>query len=129
MRALEIFATDEGGRFRAALAVESKPSTIQGVFVFRERRSFTERIDQRVEEMFREGVVEEVARVGEVSTTAAKTLGLEQIRALARKEKSSSSECVASIQQATRRYAKRQLTWFRRQTNFEPLNLSLQGSR
>jgi tRNA dimethylallyltransferase len=34
-------------------------------------------------------------------------------------------KCVAQIQQATRRYAKRQLTWFRHQTNFEPLNLSL----
>jgi len=32
---------------------------------------------------------------------------------------------MAAIQQATRRYAKRQLTWFRRQTNFSPLNLSL----
>jgi tRNA A37 N6-isopentenylltransferase MiaA len=32
---------------------------------------------------------------------------------------------VAAIQQATRRYAKRQLTWFRRQLSFEPLNLSL----
>jgi tRNA dimethylallyltransferase len=31
---------------------------------------------------------------------------------------------MAEIQQATRRYAKRQLTWFRRQTNFLPLNLS-----
>jgi tRNA dimethylallyltransferase len=35
------------------------------------------------------------------------------------------TQCVAAIQQATRRYAKRQLTWFRRQTNFSPLNLSL----
>ena len=34
-------------------------------------------------------------------------------------------QCIAQIQQATRRYAKRQLTWFRRQTNFLPLNLSL----
>jgi tRNA dimethylallyltransferase len=34
------------------------------------------------------------------------------------------TQCVAAIQQATRRYAKRQLTWFRRQTNFSPLNLS-----
>jgi tRNA dimethylallyltransferase len=34
-------------------------------------------------------------------------------------------QCIAAIQQATRRYAKRQLTWFRRQTNFSPLNLSL----
>ena len=39
--------------------------------------------------------------------------------------KKSIQQCVAAIQQATRRYAKRQLTWFRRQTNFQPLNLSL----
>jgi tRNA A37 N6-isopentenylltransferase MiaA len=32
---------------------------------------------------------------------------------------------VAKIQQNTRNYAKRQLTWFRNQTNFESLNLSL----
>jgi len=37
----------------------------------------------------------------------------------------STLQCVAAIQRSTRRYAKRQLTWFRRQTNFEPLNLSL----
>jgi tRNA dimethylallyltransferase len=35
------------------------------------------------------------------------------------------SQCIAQIQQATRRYAKRQLTWFRHQSNFESLNLSL----
>jgi tRNA A37 N6-isopentenylltransferase MiaA len=34
------------------------------------------------------------------------------------------SECIAAIQQKTRRYAKRQLTWFRQQFNFETLNLS-----
>jgi tRNA A37 N6-isopentenylltransferase MiaA len=39
----------------------------------------------------------------------------------------SEPECIARIQQATRRYAKRQLTWFQRQDNFEPLNLSSHG--
>jgi len=34
-------------------------------------------------------------------------------------------QCIAVIQQVTRRYAKRQLTWFRHQTNFPPLNLSV----
>ena len=37
----------------------------------------------------------------------------------------SEAECIAAIQQATRRYAKRQLTWFRRQLTLESLNLSL----
>jgi tRNA A37 N6-isopentenylltransferase MiaA len=36
----------------------------------------------------------------------------------------SPAQCREQIQQATRRYAKRQLTWFRLQTSFEPLNLS-----
>jgi tRNA dimethylallyltransferase len=71
-----------------------------GVFVFRDRQELYERINQRVEMMFERGVIEEVRTAGETSQTA------------------------SQIQQATRRYAKRQLTWFRRQTNFSPLNLS-----
>ncbi|PYJ20257.1 MAG: hypothetical protein DME99_10505 [Verrucomicrobia bacterium] len=51
-------------------------------------------------------------------------IGLREIRQLL-DGKISTSQCIAAIQQATRRYAKRQLTWFRRQTNFEQLNLSL----
>ena len=54
-------------------------------------------------------------------------IGIRDIRAhLA--GKISRAECVAKIQQATRRYAKRQLTWFSRQTSFEALNLSLRGA-
>jgi tRNA A37 N6-isopentenylltransferase MiaA len=37
----------------------------------------------------------------------------------------SRAQTIAQIQQATRHYAKRQLTWFRGQSSFEPLNLSL----
>jgi tRNA dimethylallyltransferase len=51
-------------------------------------------------------------------------IGLSEVRELLA-GRMSILQCVATIQQATRRYAKRQLTWFRRQTNFEPLNLSL----
>jgi tRNA dimethylallyltransferase len=97
-----------------------------GVFVFRERDEMYARIDQRVIAMFAGGVVDEVRALGEVGETAAQTLGLRHIRDLIA-EKISEAECIAAIQQATRRYAKRQLTWFRRQTSFEPLNLSSQG--
>jgi tRNA dimethylallyltransferase len=74
--------------------------------------------------MFREGVKEEVAGLGPVSETADKTLGLNEVRQML-EGKLSSSDCIAQIQQATRRYAKRQLTWFRRQITLETLNLSL----
>jgi tRNA dimethylallyltransferase len=97
-----------------------------GVFVFRERAELYERIDRRVEKMFAEGVVEEVRALGDLGSTAEKALGLREIRALLAGE-TSETECVAKIQQATRRYAKRQLTWFQRQSTFEPLNLSLHG--
>ena len=95
-----------------------------GVFVFRERDEIYERINRRVEAMFENGVIEEARNAGAMSETASKMIGLREIRELL-DGKMSILQCVAAIQQATRRYAKRQLTWFRRQTNFQPLNLSL----
>jgi tRNA dimethylallyltransferase len=94
-----------------------------GVLVTRERIELYARINQRVEEMFAAGVVEEVRAVKDLGPTAEKTLGVREIRALLAGE-ISEAECIAKIQQATRRYAKRQLTWFQRQTNFASLNLS-----
>ena len=94
-----------------------------GVLITRERIELYARINQRVEEMFAAGVVEEVRAVKDLGPTAEKTLGVREVRALLAGE-ISQAECIAEIQQATRRYAKRQLTWFRRQTNFTPLNLS-----
>jgi tRNA A37 N6-isopentenylltransferase MiaA len=96
----------------------------QGVFVFRDREELYRRIDNRVEMMFASGVIDEVRAAGALSLTAEKMIGLREIRQLLDR-KISVSECIATIQRATRRYAKRQLTWFRHQTNFALLNLSL----
>jgi len=95
-----------------------------GVFILRDREELYARINRRVEAMFENGVIEEVRAGGEVSSTASQMIGFREIRQLLNGEMSI-SQCIAAIQQATRRYAKRQLTWFRRQTNFSPLNLSL----
>ena len=95
-----------------------------GVFVFRERDELYDRINRRVEAMFENGVLEEARNASAMSETASKMIGLREIRELL-DGKMSILQCVAAIQQATRRYAKRQLTWFRQQTNFQPLNLSL----
>jgi tRNA dimethylallyltransferase len=95
-----------------------------GVFVFRDREELYGRINRRTERMFEDGVIEEVRAAGEVSATASQMIGFREIRQLLKGEMSI-PQCVAAIQQANRRYAKRQLTWFRRQTNFSPLNLSL----
>ncbi|HET9418939.1 MAG TPA: tRNA (adenosine(37)-N6)-dimethylallyltransferase MiaA [Chthoniobacterales bacterium] len=94
-----------------------------GVFVLRGRAELYDRINRRVEAMFNRGIIEEVRAVGAMSETASKMIGVREIRQLLA-GKMSMLQCIAAIQQATRRYAKRQLTWFRRQTNFPPLNLS-----
>jgi tRNA dimethylallyltransferase len=96
----------------------------EGVFVFRERDDLYQRINLRVEKMFDAGVIEEVRAASATSETASKMIGFGDIRDLL-DGKMSIPQCVAAIQRATRRYAKRQLTWFRRQTNFQSLNLSL----
>ena len=106
------------------LSRASHSEAATGIFVFRDRNDLYQRINRRVEKMFDAGVIEEVRAAGATSETASKMIGLCEIRDLL-DGKMSIPQCVAAIQQATRRYAKRQLTWFRRQTNFQSLNLSL----
>jgi tRNA dimethylallyltransferase len=101
----------------------ARTAAVTGVFVFRDRTDLYQRIDRRVEMMFGNGVVDEVRAAGAMSETASKMIGLREIRELL-DGKISVPQSIAAIQRATRRYAKRQLTWFRRQTNFQPLNLS-----
>ena len=125
IRALEICLLS--GRPASGQRTTAPEEPSAGVLLFRDRDELYGRINSRVEKMFATGVVDEVCAVGTVSATAAQTLGLRQIQELIA-GRISERECITSIQQATRRYAKRQLTWFSRQTNFEPLNLSRLGS-
>jgi tRNA dimethylallyltransferase len=113
-----IVATDVVRAPRSATA-----ATACGVLLLRDRGDLYQRINERVNAMFRAGVEEEVRALPEVGPTAASALGLKEIRALIAGQ-ISREECIAKIQQATRRYAKRQLTWFRHQTTFPQLNLT-----
>jgi tRNA dimethylallyltransferase len=124
IRALEICSlTGKPASAQRLYEDASHSESATGVFVFRERQELYERINQRVEMMFERGVIEELRTAGGTSATASQMIGLREIRELLAGKKSL-PQCIAEIQQATRRYAKRQLTWFRRQSNFSPLNLS-----
>ena len=124
VRALEIcFLTDKPVSAQNVCKGAFHSEAATGLFVFRDRQELYDRINQRVEMMFERGVIEEVRTAGTTSPTASQMIGFRQIRELIDRKKSR-PQCIAEIQQATRRYAKRQLTWFRRQTNFLPLNLS-----
>src|SRR5262249_54784677 len=128
VRALEIcLLTGKPASVVAGIGDPDRPGSAiptTGVFVFRDREELYARINQRVEAMFENGVIEEVRAAGPMSVTASQMIGLRDIRELLA-GRMSLLQCIAQIQQSTRRYAKRQLTWFRRQTNFLPLNLSL----
>src|SRR4051812_23647729 len=122
IRAVEVCLLT-GQPFSAKRTEWKQTTAANGLFVYRDREELYSRIDRRVEEMFAAGVVEEVGAAPDIGPTAMQTLGFREIRALIAGE-ISQGECLAKIQQATRRYAKRQLTWFRGQTNFPSLNLS-----
>jgi tRNA dimethylallyltransferase len=124
VRALEIcLLTGKPFSAQRPRVTASHSEAARGVFVFRDREELYERINQRVETIFERGVIEEVRAAGVTSATASQMIGLREIREFLAGKKSL-PQCIAEIQQATRRYAKRQLTWFRRQTIFAPLNLS-----
>ena len=84
---------------------------------FRNRALLYERIDRRVIKMVQQGLFEEVEKLLEsgisAETTAMQAIGykeaMEAIQGLVSRE-----EAIEKIQMASRRYAKRQLTWFSR---------------
>lgn len=97
---------------------------IRGFLLTRERSDLYDRINRRTLAMFADGVVDEVRGLnpGELSLTAAKAIGLAEIQSLLAGE-IDEIEAIARIQQATRRYAKRQGTWFRREFVFQSVCL------
>lgn len=85
----------------------------------RPREELYARINQRVEDMLKAGLLDEVRSVSSFRThNALQTVGYKEVF-MYFDELISYDEMVALIQQNTRRYAKRQLTWFRNQDVFE----------
>jgi tRNA dimethylallyltransferase len=82
------------------------------------RRELHERIDRRVEEMYRRGLLEEVrvalGQPGSALLKPLEALGYAQACAAVRQDLSV-EEAIRQTQAATRQYAKRQMTWFRRE--------------
>ena len=89
------------------------------------------RIDARVDDMFGKGLVEETERLLAQglaqNETALQALGYRQVVEHLRSERPL-AETVALIKVRTRRFAKRQMTWFRRQLQAQWIDLSPQAS-
>jgi len=105
---------------------QRKPiSAERGWVLLRDREDLYRRISVNVSRMWAEGVVYEVKAVQHrAGQTAARAIGFREILAFL-DGKLSEIQCREASCLATRRYAKRQLTWFRNQTKFKALNLSV----
>jgi tRNA dimethylallyltransferase len=85
------------------------------------RRALYDRIDRRVTAMLAAGWIEEVRQLVEQVPADVKPfdfIGYAQIRAHL-EGRLSIEDATRQIQQATRRFAKRQITWFRRESNVQ----------
>jgi tRNA dimethylallyltransferase len=107
------------GQFKHCPIMEGLP---QGIFLNWIRPELHLRIAKRVDKMFDEGVVEEVRALSEheLGPTAKQTLGLKEIHAFLRGE-ITESVCRSRLLVATRQYAKRQITWFKKMPQFQPV--------
>jgi tRNA dimethylallyltransferase len=122
-RALEIVMLTGKPLSEVRKGARPMPQGVRGVLIVREREELRERIAANVETMFSRGVDAEVGALPEECTgpTASMALGLREIRSLIRGEVTK-AEAQEAILSATRRYAKRQMTWFRNQHAFPALD-------
>ena len=122
-RALEITKTTGRPSGESRQAWEDDDQRLRGIFLNRPRSELRERIEQRVVEMFQQGAVEEVLAIETWSETSRKAIGVPEILELEDRE-----ACMAAIQQASRRFAKRQRTWFRREAWLTEVDVSEQDA-
>ena len=120
IRALEIY--DATGKtksyFDALTKAENNEITVNHVTLdFHERANLYNRVDLRVDAMLEEGLIEEVKELISKGyllddTTAAQAIGYKEILGVVLRGEDL-KESTENLKQATRNYAKRQLTWFR----------------
>lgn len=122
IRALELFEAT-GRRMseqqRAALAAEPPYRSLCICLTCRDRAELYRRIDRRVDSMLQNGVLEEAKLVydnRETYRTAAQAIGYKEFFPYFAGDMPL-NDCTNRLKQATRNYAKRQLTWFRHQAN------------
>jgi tRNA dimethylallyltransferase len=112
IRALEVCLLS-GKPFSSFLEKTDPDPGIACIALEESRAVLITKIGQRVDAMFEQGVVAEVAAVEAIGSTASRAIGFQLIRSLLAGNIDFST-CSEAIKQQTRSYAKRQMTWFRR---------------
>lgn len=120
LRALEVFYTSRMpiSQFRIK-NTRVRPFNMINIALDRNRAELYERIDQRMDMMLGEGLIAEAkSLIGFRTHHALQTVGYKEVYGFLDGEYDE-LEMIKLLKQNSRRYAKRQLTWFRHQGNFE----------
>lgn len=120
LRAIEVYKLT--GKTMSELIEKSKPKVSRYELDmiglnFKDRDNLYNRINLRVDEMIKHGLVEEAKKFYKknLSNTAKYAIGYKELFDYF-DNKISLNEAIEKIKQNTRRYAKRQITWFKRDT-------------
>lgn len=123
IRVLEIYK--QTGKTKTELEIESRkiePKYDYKVYAINmEREKLYERINKRVDIMIEKGLIDEVKKILEKYIefpTAMQGLGYKEVVEYLQK-KSTKEEMVDKIKMESRRYAKRQITWFKKIENIK----------
>lgn len=140
-RALEICLLTGQPQSALRASWQQDQPTFLGAFLHRERDDLYHRINQRVRTMIETGALDEVRTLLAGPSVAPrhptlapdtplppdtglyKAIGVRELATHLRGE-CTLQEAIAAIQQATRRYAKRQFTWFKREHGFQTVCLT-----
>lgn len=102
---------------------------VRGVFIDLDRVFLSGRIGERAQLMFENGLIQEVRKLDDciISTTAENTLGLSLVREVIA-DRMELDHAVDQLATFTRRYSKRQRTWFRKESALTPIPVDADDS-
>ncbi len=127
IRALEVYEKSGKTISEAKDISRAEPSPFNPFFIglnFSDRQILYNRINDRVDKMTLLGLIDEARQAysnGNSMKTAHQAIGYKELIPYFEGE-SDLETCLDKIKQETRRYAKRQLTWFRRDTRINWIN-------
>ncbi len=126
LRALEFFAVT-GYRISDQNALSRREKLFNPIYVglkYKSKEDHIKKINSRVDKMFKNGLVEEVRRALDenYSKIAMSAIGYKEVVPYIKGEKSL-PETIERVKISTRQYAKRQMTWFKRNKEIKWFNV------
>lgn len=118
VRALELYYTSGSTMSEQLERSRRTPSRFSPIMLgirYNDRQKLYERINRRVDVMIQHGLIDEARAVfnSGASDTSAQAIGHKELAPYFRGEQTL-EECVERLKMETRRYAKRQISWFKR---------------